>query len=106
MIFMTEKNESRQIESQMMIIEAMAEARGLYIAKEPKHFDEWRDKTVWEVFMHLKHEIEEIERSATTDRQLHNALDACAQASILAARIKLEMGTGKDKGYLLHGNQR
>ena len=99
---MTEKAEERQVESQTLVRVAMAEAIGLYIAKEPKHADEWRDKSVWETFMHLSHEIEEIKRSATSDRQLHNALDACAQAAILAARIKLEQGTGKDKGYLLH----
>jgi benzoyl-CoA reductase/2-hydroxyglutaryl-CoA dehydratase subunit BcrC/BadD/HgdB len=97
-----EKSEERQVESQMMVRECMAEAIGLYIAKEPKHTDEWRDKSVWANFEHLRHELEEINRSATTERQLHNALDACAQAAILAARLKLEMGTGKDKGYLLH----
>jgi hypothetical protein len=102
---LAEKNETRQVESQIMIREAMAEAIGLYIAKEPKHSDEWRDKSVWEVFMHLSHEIDEIKRSGTSDRQLHNALDACAQSAILAARIKLEQGTGKDKGYLLHSPQ-
>lgn len=99
---MTEKDEARQVESQIMVRECMAEAIGLYIAKEPKHGDEWRDKDRYSVFMHLSHEIEEIKRSATDDRQLHNALDACAQAAILAAHIKLEMGKGKDKGYLLH----
>lgn len=102
---MVEKPEDRLVDSQIRIRECMAEAVGLYIAKEPKHKDEWRDKTVWEVFMHLSHEIDEIKRSGTTDRQLHNALDACAQAAILAARIKLEQGTGRDKGYLLHSPQ-
>jgi hypothetical protein len=94
--------EERQIESQWIIRESLAEALGIYIAKEPSEKDTWRDKDIWSAFQHLKHEIEEIERSKTMDRQLHNALDACAQAAILASRIKLEMGTGRDKGYLLH----
>lgn len=95
-------NEERHIESQRMIRDCMAEAIGIYIAKEPTEKDNWRDKSIWQTFMHLKHEIEEIQRSKSSDRQLHNALDACGQAAILAARIKIEMGTGKDKGYLLH----
>jgi hypothetical protein len=51
--------------------------------------------------MHLKHEIEEIERSDGLDRQIHNALDACAQAAILSARMKLELDN-KNGDYLLH----
>ncbi len=78
-------------ESQMLLEKMMNRAMGLYIAKEPKHADEWRDKNIWQNFMHLKHETEEIERSKTVDRQLHNALDACAQAAILAASIYIKM---------------
>jgi hypothetical protein len=88
-------------ESKQMVERAMFEALGLYTAKEPKHGDEWRDKTIWQAFMHLKHEIEEIERSDGLDRQIHNALDACAQAAILSARMKLELDN-KNGDYLLH----
>lgn len=94
---------SRLTESRLMIEKAMSEAMGLYIAKEPKHTDEWRDKDVWSNMKHLEHEIDEIKRSKTSDRQLHNALDACAQSAILAVSIKLKQQIGeKDKGYLLH----
>jgi len=81
---------NRLMESQDLIRECMAESLGIYMAKEPKIRDQWREETVWKVLMHLKHEIEEIERSKSADRQYHNALDACGQAAILAARIRLE----------------
>ena len=92
----------RIIESKNMVERCMFEALGLYTAKEPKHNDEWRDKSIWQNMKHLEHELEEIKRSKDSNRQLHNALDACAQAAILAARIKIEMRDSEDKAYLLH----
>ncbi len=90
-------------ESKLMIEKCMSEALGLYTAKEPKHGDEWRDTDVRSNFNHLKHELEEIKRSGDSVRQLHNVLDACCQAAILAARIKLSQNVeDKDTGYLLH----
>lgn len=90
-------------ESKLMIEKCMSEAIGLYTAKEPKHGDEWRDTDIFSNFNHLKHELDEIKRSKDSVRQLHNVLDACCQAAILAARIKLSQNIDeKDNGYLLH----
>ena len=103
-----EFNPKRLIESRSMIEKCMAEAMGLYTAKEPKHGDEWRDKSIWSNMKHAEHEFEEIKRSKDATRQLHNALDLCGQSAILAARIKEEMlAEGmKDSSYLLHTPKR
>ena len=93
-----DKETNRVIDSHKRVQQMLDKAMGLYIAKEPKHKDEWRDKTVWQNFMHLKHEMEEIERSKSADRQLHNALDACGQAAILAASIMLKMEEEEGEG--------
>jgi len=96
-------NVARLKESKSIIEKCMTEALGLYTAKEPKHGDEWRDRDIRSNFLHLKHELDEIQRSKDSVRQLHNALDACCQAAILAANIKLEQNIDeKDTGYLLH----
>lgn len=90
-------------ESKLMIEKCMSEALGLYTAKEPKHGDEWREKSVWSNMKHAQHEFEEIKRSKDSVRQLHNALDLCCQAAILAASIKDNQDIdGKDTAYLMH----
>lgn len=76
--------------SRIRIRRMLDAAYGLYIGQEPKHSDSWRKLSSGELYAHLKHEIEEIKRSVTRERRFHNALDACALAAILAARIEIE----------------
>ena len=103
---MTQKFERiRLSESRNLIREMMNTAMGLYIAKEPKHGDEWREKGYWKNFMHLKHELDEIERSKSYDRKLHNALDACAQSAILASMILLQEKADLEKAKK-HGDDK
>lgn len=85
---MTLVKDNRLMDSQDLLRGIMSEAIGLYMAKEPKIRDQWRDLKYWEVWQHLKHEIAEIERSDTIDRQYHNLLDLVGQAAICAAWIR------------------
>jgi hypothetical protein len=80
---------NRIMDSQERLRAAMSEALGIYMAKEPKHTDEWRDKQWWEVWSHLLHEIEEVKRSGTQDRKYHNLLDLIGQAAICASWVRL-----------------
>lgn len=82
---------NRIIESQELLRSVMAESLGIYMAKEPKNFDQWREQDYWQILSHLKHEIEEIDRSITLDRKYHNTLDCIAQAAILASYLRLKM---------------
>lgn len=81
--------EKRLMMSQELLRDIMHEAVGLYMAKEPKIGDQWRDMKYWDAWNHLKHEIAEIERSTTLDRQYHNMLDLIGQAAICAACIRI-----------------
>lgn len=80
----------RSEDSRMRVRRMLDAAYGLYIGQEPKHSDEWRDVDSGKLYAHLKHEIGEIKRSKGRDKRFHNALDACALAAILAARIEIE----------------
>lgn len=85
------KKESNELmESQDLLRECMAEALGIYMAKEPKIKDQWKNQQLWEVIEHLNHEVQEIKRSKELDRIYHNALDAIGQASIIASWCRLE----------------
>lgn len=78
-------------DSRQRIREAMNQALGVYIEEEAKKTDSWRDLTYYDLFRHLRHELQEIERSDTPTKQLHNALDACGLSAILAAKVIEEM---------------
>ena len=82
---------TRLTESQELLRSAMSEAMGVYMAKEPKNGDEWREQEFWRIISHLRHEIEEIDRSVNLDRRYHNTLDCIGQAAILAAHLRLRM---------------
>ena len=62
-------------------------AFGVYLEQEPKKEDSWRDEEYGTMFGHLKHEMEEISRSDSRTKQLHNCLDACVLSALLAAKI-------------------
>jgi hypothetical protein len=79
---------NRIMDSQDLLRSIMSEAIGIYMAKEPKIRDQWRDLDWWQVFNHLKHEVGEIERSNSVDRQYHNLLDLVGQAAICAAWVR------------------
>jgi hypothetical protein len=81
--------DNRLMQSQDVLRQVISEAIGLYMAKEPKIGDQWREQDFYAILMHLKHEIAEIERSSSLDRQYHNALDAVGQAAIVAAWLRL-----------------
>lgn len=87
---------NRLMESQDLLREVMTESIGIYMSKEPnpKFGDSWRDLSIWQLIQHLAHEVEEIKRSDTEDRQYHNALDSIVLAAMIAARVRL--GLKKD----------
>lgn len=82
------KEFNRLLESQQILRDVMHEAIGVYMAKEPKIKDQWREMTLWGIWEHLKHEIEEIDRSGTKDRTYHNILDAIGLLAMLGYRIQ------------------
>lgn len=90
------KEEKRMMESQDFLREVMAEALGIYMAKEPAEKDGWREKTIFQNVQHAAHEIEEIKRSTTLDRKYHNCLDLIGQAAICAAQVRIEWQKQKE----------
>lgn len=82
------KMENKLIKSQNQLREVMAEALGIYMAKEPKIGDQWQTESLFKVVKHAEHEFQEILRSKTTDRQYHNVLDLIGQMSIVAVKIR------------------
>lgn len=76
------------MKSQDMLREVMAEAMGIYMAKEPAEKDSWRQKPFWNLLQHAKHEFAEIEKSSSPDRQYHNCLDLIGLAAMLAVRCR------------------
>ncbi len=81
---------SRLIESRNMVRDALDMAYQVYIEVEGRLGDSWRDKSWNDVFNHLKEEIVEIENTPEPHERLHDCLDACALAAILAAKTILE----------------
>lgn len=86
-----EESEKRMIDSRERMNNMMQRAIGIYMAKEVKIKDQWREQSYWQVFQHLKHEIEEIERSSTPNRKIHNLLDACGLCVLLANKVEMEV---------------
>lgn len=67
----------------------MTESMGIYMSKEPSEKDSWRDVSIWQLIQHLAHEVEEIKKSNTADRQYHNSLDAVVLAAMIAAKVRI-----------------
>ena len=74
---MTKEQDERMVESRRLLQKAWNIAYGSYIEQEAKKLDQWRDQSVWQLTRHLRHELDEIERSKTKTIQLHNCMDAC-----------------------------
>lgn len=83
-----EFNDVRKAESRRLLQRELDCAFGVYIADEPTKGDVWRNQSIWDLFKHLEHEVDEIHRSKNTERKYHNALDACGLAALLAARVR------------------
>ena len=77
-------------ESRGVIRQAMDIAFGSYVEQEAKKYDQWRTQTWWQLVRHLRHEVDELDRSKTRTAQLHNAIDACSLGAILISKILLE----------------
>jgi len=89
-IEITKEQDKRLSESRQLIHDAHMISYGSYIEQEASKFDTWRDQTYWQLVQHLRHEVDELERSKTRVAQLHNAIDACSLASIIIGRHMLE----------------
>lgn len=74
-------------ESRESLFKAMMLSLGAYIEQEAKKGDSWRDMTWGQLYAHLKHEIQEIQRSDSKTKQLHNCMDACALSAILVCKV-------------------
>lgn len=60
---------------------------GAYIEQEAKKKDQWRDETFDMLYKHIRHELEEIDRSNTQTKLLHNLMDLNSLAVILYAKF-------------------
>jgi hypothetical protein len=88
---------SRVDESRERVRAMLNAALGVYIKAEPKQRDEWREKTIWDAYEHLRHELEEVHRAKTLEGKLHNALDCVGQSAILAATVQEEIERRENK---------
>jgi ribosomal protein S27AE len=103
------ERDERMSESREMVLKAMMMALGAYVEQESKKQDEWRDKTIGEIYSHIKHEVEEIRRSLEIGEKtilLHNALDLCSLGAILAAKVMFFFGGGIMARFLFYGKLR
>ena len=90
---MPEIKPTQLLKSQEIIRSVLNEAVGVYIAEEPKKQDSWRETQMWRLKQHLKHEIQEIDRSITEDRFYHNCLDAINLLAMMAAKARMGKNT-------------
>ena len=81
----------RRDESRARLVYAMYHGLGSYTEQEAKKFDQWRDKTLRENFLHLKHEISEVEKNINQKMPMtylvHNCDDLVGLSAILLAQV-------------------
>ena len=81
----------RRDESRARLLEAFYHALGSYTEQEAKKFDQWRDKTLRENFLHLSHELQEIKNNMDKKMPMtylvHNCDDAVGLSCILLAQV-------------------
>lgn len=82
----------RLLESRRIVREMLDKAFEVYLEEEGRKGDSWRDRSWRELYEHLKGEIEEIASADDPDEILHDCLDACALAALLAAKTVIDMG--------------
>jgi len=79
----------RQDKSRELLSMAFFYAMGSYMEQEVKKSDSWRELTLMNLFLHLKHEVSEIQRSIAKNDMthiIHNCTDALSLATMLLAR--------------------
>jgi len=79
--------DKRMSESRERLIRAFYIALGSYIEQEAKKLDQWRDETYGQLYGHLKHEIEEVNRSKSRTTQIHNLIDCLMLSCILLDKV-------------------
>lgn len=97
------ESDERMAESRRRIWDTMAMSFGSYVEQEAKKADGWREKSMGEIFAHMKHELEEIRRSMQRGERttpLHNAMDMCSLSAILVA--KAMEGGSRTKSIFSH----
>jgi len=86
----------RRDESRELLSKAYFMALGSYTEQEAKKDDNWRDRTTWELFQHLSHEIEEIKKNLNEKMPntylVHNAMDVSSLATIFLAHVMIKDG--------------
>jgi len=82
----------RLSDSRKKLKEAFFFAFGAYVEQEAKKLDQWRDQSFGQLYSHLKHELEEIKRSDSKTKQLHNCMDAVMLSTILLAKVMEQEG--------------
>ena len=75
------------MDSQRRLRQVFDFAFGVYMKEEINKTDSWRDIEWGKLWAHFTHEIEEIKRSKTRTRQLHNILDAINLLGMLGGKI-------------------
>ena len=83
----TKEQDQRMVKSRQLLQKAWNVAFGSYIEQEATKGDSWRDHTIWQQVQHLRHELDEIERSKSATAQLHNAIDAVSLSTMLLATL-------------------
>lgn len=84
--------DQRMDESRLRLVNAFFFALGAYDEQESKKEDQWRDQTWWQLVKHIAHEVEELKRSDTRMKLLHNLCDLVMLADILLATAMDESG--------------
>ena len=79
-------------ESRLRLVNAFFYALGSYQEQEAKKEDQWRDQNWWQLVNHLAHEVEELRRSDTKIKLLHNLCDLVGLSTILLATAMEEAG--------------
>lgn len=86
------KKGERVDESRLRLVIAFFHALGTYQEQEAKKEDQWRDQNWWQLVNHLAHEVEELKRSDTQLKVLHNLCDLVGLSVILLATLMEELG--------------
>lgn len=73
-------------------------AMGSYVEQEAKKEDTWRDESYRKLYLHAKHEFQEIERSKSLTKQIHNCVDLVLLANILLAHLLEKNGMFEENG--------
>lgn len=85
------KNE-RVDDSRVRLEKAFYFALGAYTEQEAKKWDQWRDQSWGQLYNHIKHELQEIKRSESHLKLIHNLCDLVGLSTILLAHIMEKTG--------------